>query len=123
MLIFKYLFLAYALLYNAVMTIVGMCSNKGIMYQPPYLAYHKILHFLEETIVFIFQHSLLIIYLQSSMMPTSLSEIVLFVENISGGLVPTLYVVWHVVLRISCHAALTQAVISQKALIMAPVRI
>ncbi len=46
----------------------------------------------------------------------------LFVEKVSRGLVPTLYVVWHVVL-ITCHAALTQAVICQKELIMAPVQI
>jgi hypothetical protein len=28
------------------------------MYQPPYLAYPIILHLLDETIVFVFQHSL-----------------------------------------------------------------
>jgi hypothetical protein len=74
MLIFKHLFLAYAILNNAVMTIVGMCSNKGIIYQPPYLAYLKILHLLEETILFVFHYSALFIYLQSSSMITSLSE-------------------------------------------------
>jgi hypothetical protein len=74
MLIFKHLFLAYAIFYNAVMTIVGMYSNKGIMYQSPYLAYLMILHLREETIVFAFQHSSLFIYLQSCIMSTSLSE-------------------------------------------------
>jgi hypothetical protein len=119
MLIFKHLFLAYAILYNAVMTIVGMCSNEGIIYQPPYLAYLKILHLLVETILFVFQHSSLFIYLQSSMISTSLSEDCAVCGKISRGLVPTLYVVWHVVL-IACHAALTQTVICQKVLIMAP---
>ncbi len=74
MLIFKHLFLACAILYNAVMAIVGMCSNKGIMYKPPYLAYLKILHLLEEAIVFVFQHSSRFIYHQSCIMTTSLSE-------------------------------------------------
>jgi hypothetical protein len=44
------------------------------MYPPPYLAYLKILHLLEQTIVFVFQRSSLVIYLQSSIMSTSLSE-------------------------------------------------
>jgi hypothetical protein len=56
-------------------------------------------------------------------------RIVLFVEKNSRGLVPTLFVLWHVVL-ITCHTALTQMSVAEvlvvmcwKALIMAPVRI
>jgi hypothetical protein len=45
------------------------------MYQPPYLAYLKILHLLDQTIVFLFPHSSLFsIYLQPIIMLTSLSE-------------------------------------------------
>ena len=88
MLIFKHVFVAYAILNTAVMTIVGMCSNKGIMYQPSYLAYLKILHWLVETIVL------------SSIMLTSLSEDCAVCGKVSRGFVPTLYVVWHVVILI-----------------------
>ena len=40
----------------------------------PYLAYLKILHLLDQTIVIIFQDSSLLVFLQSSIMSTSLPE-------------------------------------------------
>ena len=48
---FKHLFFADAIMDNVVMSSFGARSNKGIMYQPLYLAYLKILHLLEQTIV------------------------------------------------------------------------
>jgi hypothetical protein len=44
------------------------------MYQPQYLAYLTTLHLLDETIVFVFQHSSLVMYLQPSVTSTPLSE-------------------------------------------------
>ena len=44
------------------------------MHKLPYLAYPKILHLLDQTIVIIFQHSSILVYIQSSIMSTSLSE-------------------------------------------------
>jgi hypothetical protein len=47
-----------------------VCEKKReshtIMYQPPYLAYLKILHLLDQSNVFVLQHSSLFIYLQSN---------------------------------------------------------
>jgi hypothetical protein len=50
-----------------------VCEKKReshtIMYQPPYLAYLKILHLLDQSNVFVLQHSSLFIYLQRHMQP------------------------------------------------------
>ena len=74
------------------------------MLLPPYLAYLKILHLLDQTIVLVIQHSLLIVYY----LPCQhhFLRIVPFAEQVLRGLVRTLFVVWLVVL-ITCHAALT----------------
>jgi hypothetical protein len=91
-------------------------------YQPPYLAFLNKFHLLEETIMFIFQLSSLFIYLQSSIMSTSLSEDCAVCgksfKRLGAHLVRGL-----ACFLIACHAGLTQAVICQKALIMAPVQI
>ena len=53
-----------AVMYDLVMLIVCMWCDKGIVISPPtYLAIHKILHLLDQRIVLVFQHSLLVVYL------------------------------------------------------------
>ena len=46
-----------------VMLIVCMWFDKGIVILPTYLSIHKILHLLDQRIVLVFQHSLLVVYL------------------------------------------------------------
>jgi hypothetical protein len=53
-------------MYDLVMLIVCMWFDKGIVISPPYLAILKILHLLDQRIVLVFQHSLLVVYLLSS---------------------------------------------------------
>ena len=54
---------ANAVMYDLVMLIVCMWFDKGIVISPTYLAILKILHLLDQRIVLVFQHSLLVVYL------------------------------------------------------------
>jgi hypothetical protein len=90
------------------------------MYQQPYLAYLKRFHLLDETFNTLYSLS---IFNQVLLYHNHFVKlVVLFMDKVSRGLVPTLYVVWHVVF-ITCHTTLRQAVMCGKALIMAPVQI